>query len=75
MDEEKLEKLKVYDALGCLFHFAFRLAKAHDQWTDEGKDTPYLTLPQICKLIERVLEHPSIADSKDAPPYDIRLRM
>lgn len=41
MDEEKLEKLKVYDTLGCLFHLAFRLAKANNQWTDEGKDTPY----------------------------------
>ena len=47
MDEGKLEKLKVYDSVGCLFHLAFRLAKANNQWTGEDEDTPYQTLPQI----------------------------
>lgn len=73
MDEEKLEKLKVSDALGCLFHLAFRIAKAKNQWTGEDKDTPYLTLPQIWELIERVLENPSLNDSKEPPRHDIRL--
>lgn len=73
MDDEKLEKLQVYDALGCLSHLAFRLGKANNQWADE--DHPYVTLPQIWELIERVLENPSLSDSKDPPPYDIRLRL
>lgn len=68
--EEKLEKLQVYDALGCLFHLAFRIGKANNQWA--GEDHPYVTLPQIWELIERVLENPSLNDSKDPPPYDIR---
>jgi hypothetical protein len=62
----------VHDALGCLFHLAYRLAKANSQWTDEAKDTPYLTLPQTWELIERVIENPSIDDSKNPPSYDIR---
>lgn len=73
MDEEKLEKLNVYDALGCLYHLAFRVGKANNQWADEGH--PYVTLPQIWELIERVLVNPSLSDSKDQPPYDIRLRL
>ena len=65
-------RLKVYDALGCLYILAFRVAKANNQWTDEGND-PYVTLPQIWELIERVLENPRIDDSKEPPPNDIRL--
>lgn len=66
-------KLKAYDALSCFFHLALRIAKANNQRTCEGKDTPCLTLPQIWKLIERVLENPSMNDSKELPPQDIRL--